>query len=129
MKTKTVKRYYCDFCKKAGQSLGHMRKHENHCTANPNRECGMCALMQRANGDTIQRPMSELLAALDNGGLDELRRVADGCPACMLAAMVQERQGQRERGEEETWYEFDYKKERDALFGVINPLLDGQNPW
>ena len=35
-------RYYRDFCKKSGGSAYHMRRHESACTANPNRQCGMC---------------------------------------------------------------------------------------
>lgn len=32
--------YYCDFCKK--KSLNSLRKHEKHCTANPDRICRLC---------------------------------------------------------------------------------------
>jgi hypothetical protein len=42
MKTKQVTRYICEFCGKTGYSLGGMRKHEGHCTLNPERACGMC---------------------------------------------------------------------------------------
>jgi hypothetical protein len=42
MKTKKVNRYYCDFCNRGGCSAAHMKKHERHCTANPERECRVC---------------------------------------------------------------------------------------
>lgn len=42
MRTKKVNRYFCDFCKRSGGSAYHMRRHEVGCTANPERECGMC---------------------------------------------------------------------------------------
>lgn len=96
-------RYYCDHCKKAGGSGGHIRRHEFGCTANPNRACGIC----REN-DFHPKPLAELVALcrarathhtdpttefdyhdLDAAALKELREAADGCPACMLAAMRQ----------------------------------------
>jgi hypothetical protein len=40
MKVKIKKVYYCDFCRK--HSLRSLVKHEEHCTANPNRKCGLC---------------------------------------------------------------------------------------
>ena len=40
MKVKIKKVYYCDFCRK--HSLRPLVKHEEHCTANPNRKCGLC---------------------------------------------------------------------------------------
>jgi hypothetical protein len=42
MKIIVKKVYYCDFCKKHGLSAGSMKKHEIHCTANPNRICKLC---------------------------------------------------------------------------------------
>ena len=34
-------RYKCVHCGKIGYSAGHMRRHANRCTANPDRKCGM----------------------------------------------------------------------------------------
>ena len=111
MRTKKVNRYYCDFCKKAGCSAGHMRKHEAGCTNNPNRVCGMC----RA-GELSQEPMADLLAclpecpdpsnelygpetpegeryrnqiALLEDGMKKLRKLCQDCPACIAAALRQ----------------------------------------
>lgn len=42
MKTIIKKVYYCDFCKKHGLSSGSLKKHEKHCTNNPNRFCRIC---------------------------------------------------------------------------------------
>ena len=39
---KRVWRYYCSFCGKGGCSGGHIKHHEDHCTMNPMRKCGMC---------------------------------------------------------------------------------------
>jgi len=83
MQTKTVKRYYCDFCKKSGGSSYHMKKHESSCTKNPNRVCGMCAIVGKS-----QKTIRELTEAA-KFGLESLRNVASGCPACMLSAIRQ----------------------------------------
>ena len=106
MRTKRVNRYYCDYCKKSGCSKYHMERHEMFCTMNPNRECRMCALV-----DEPQPDLAELIALLptasweqeseDNGLLSydfhdaldgamvKLKEAANGCPACMLAALRQ----------------------------------------
>lgn len=43
MRIKHVIRYYCDFCSKGYFRIDGISKHESRCTANPNRNCGMCA--------------------------------------------------------------------------------------
>lgn len=53
MKTKFVKRHYCDYCKKSGGSKGHMKHHEERCTNNPDRKCGMC---EKADQDQPSLP-------------------------------------------------------------------------
>ncbi len=82
MRKKRVWRFYCDHCSKGGCSGGHIAKHEKGCTRNPNRECGMC----RETG-LDQSPTSELLEALTSGGIAKVRELADGCPACIMAAI------------------------------------------
>jgi hypothetical protein len=113
-------RYYCDHCKKAGGSKGHIAKHERGCTANPNRVCGLCA-----HSGEAQTPLVDLIALLDAAPpavaaddttvnheadkriservLADLRIAANGCVACMFAAI---RQTKHERH-----YEFDARKE------------------
>lgn len=101
MITKTVKRYWCEFCRKSGGSAGHMRRHEERCTSNPNRVCGMCKLI----GTTEEHaPLSELIAYfppvpdLETRVYDDqyiraveaampiVREKSGDCPACILAA-------------------------------------------
>ena len=98
-------RYYCDYCKKSGGSGGHMKRHEESCTLNPNRICGMCK-----HTDEKQAAMADMIKVLDvtkitpikdyysetytmlsneKEMLEKLREVANGCPACMLAALRQ----------------------------------------
>lgn len=80
-------RYYCEYCKKSGGSAYHMEMHEKGCTNNPHRVCGMCR-----NAGLKQAGIKHLIGALgigDKEGMDKLRELSKGCPACMLAALRQ----------------------------------------
>ena len=112
MRVKKVNRYYCEFCKKAGCSGGHIRKHETGCTLNPNRVCRMCKMVENEQR-TIAELMEGLPVAADflherrddygvsygrdfvgldvamNDALPKLREAAGNCPACILAALRQ----------------------------------------
>jgi hypothetical protein len=137
VKTRTVKQYCCDFCKKRGLSASHMATHERHCTMNPNRLCRVCPMA----GET-QRPMAELKACLPqrprshweqpydedtghdpsmhigaavDGGLKKLNELTK-CPACTLAAFRQ--------SSIPMWRvsEFDFKAEMKAVWDDINEV-------
>ena len=104
MKTKRVNRYYCDFCKKSGCSAPHMKKHEERCTMNPERICGVCPLV-----DAVQGPLAPLVAMFPSPvdhvatgpdfdesfthavseALKAVRAAANNCPACVFAALRQ----------------------------------------
>ena len=102
MKIKLRKRYYCDHCKKSGGSSFLMKKHEDGCTLNPLRVCWMCSFggKQAAINDLIeaarvdQRRQAAIDKTCDYFAFNaaepiELRKVANGCPACMLAGLRQ----------------------------------------
>lgn len=132
MKVKKVNRYWCEFCGKASCSGGHMKKHEERCTKNPNRKCGVCKLI-----DQEQPSLPELIAVLPDpapylnvdgemsfydGKLQEecnrllpsLRHAAGECPACMLAAI-------RQRGIPVPLVsEFSFSKMMKAIWDDIN---------
>ena len=130
MKTKRVNRYYCDFCKKSGCSAYHMRRHEERCTMNPNRKCGMCDIVGEEQKDLtylmdilpapewIEGELVDLvLETLRNESdiqavIPDLRDAANGCPACMMAAL-------RQKGIPVPMA-MDYKKERDEFWGAYN---------
>ncbi len=97
------RRYWCDYCRKGGNSRHHMAIHEKGCTLNPNRVCGVCSVV-----DLGAKPLAELIAFVasnatweagprdqkDRGFLDDervkgLRELAGGRPVCMLAALRQ----------------------------------------
>lgn len=97
MKVKKVNRYSCDFCKKRTFTAHSMRKHEEHCTMNPDRKCGMCRY-----ADHDQPVLKDLIVVLPvegsnyewfgeavNDALPKLREAAANCPACIMAALRQ----------------------------------------
>lgn len=137
MRRKQVWRYWCDFCNKGGNSGGHMKHHEERCTLNPNRTCGMCKAgneQQMSMGDMLDllpdpSPFVRTMS-LDDGSfgwnyhddslfeevtksLVKLRAVTGNCPACILAAMRQKKIPIRK----ET---FDFKKECDSWWAEFN---------
>ena len=136
MRTKRVNRYYCDFCRKSGCSAPHMAKHERHCTMNPNRECGVCKML-----NLRQQPMAVLLALQPNpadypatdefgaiprelseaaeASLQELRDATDDCPACILAALRQGRICIPAIG-------YDFRREMDAAFERFNERREAE---
>lgn len=112
MRKRKVWRYYCDFCKKAGCSGGHLKNHEKHCTLNPNRDCGMCKARELEQPDLskaillLPNPDEYLSRETDCDGdnificfdgledavdkvLPELRDFVENCPACIMAALRQ----------------------------------------
>jgi hypothetical protein len=137
MTQKKVNQYRCDFCGKKGYSPGHMKKHEERCTKNPNRVCGMCNLTEED-----QPSMQSLLAILpdpeqfkeysgddereyvsmNDGKLEKavedimpkLRELTGNCPACIMAAL-------RQKGiPVPAIHCFDYPKERAAFLASVN---------
>lgn len=124
MQQRKVWRYYCDHCRKGGCGKGAMAKHERHCVKNPNRKCRMCDA-----GETVQQPLVDLLDALRSGGIDRLREVADGCPACMLHAVVMHNQTEPEY-EPETGagggVYFDFKSELKQFWERVN---ESERQW
>lgn len=83
----TVQRnvYYCEFCKRHRLIKGAIENHEPRCIYNPGRHvCGW-------HDDKLAVGDAGLLAAGYKESLDTdwLRRETDGCPACMLAVVVQ----------------------------------------
>lgn len=77
-------RYYCDFCSRAMMVKKAAEKHERGCTMNPARECGLCRIAGLA-----QQPITDLMAPLQDYDFDALKKLADDCPACILAAIRQ----------------------------------------
>lgn len=100
-----------------------MKKHEKHCTLNPNRVCRMCDA-----ADIPQQPTEELVekfkeitdkqsleSFLDSPAAQEncekLRDITQNCPACMLAVI---------RQCPEAIVDFDFRKESESFWRDIN---------
>jgi hypothetical protein len=84
-KVKRVTYLYCDFCNKRMNRVDAMNHHEERCTLNPNRKCGMCK---------DQRDYDKLATIFSswhkkNGRLDALQMLDSNvhCPACMLTVL------------------------------------------
>lgn len=92
MITKKRPRHYCEYCGKGSGNPAYMKRHERGCTLNPNRVCGFCELRVEHLGGEPQKPIKTLIEALGEGSakdLKKLEKIAEGCPACMLAALRQ----------------------------------------
>jgi len=132
MKVRRVNRYACEHCKKTGCSAYHIRLHEERCTLNPSRTCGMCKMLEQE-----QPKMLDLISVLpdptgyarhegqlhffDDGlssavsdVLPKLRDLAGNCPACIMAAL-------RQRGiPVPIAHGFEFTKECKSLWAEIN---------
>jgi hypothetical protein len=122
MNRKRVWRYYCDFCKKAGCSAGHMASHEKGCTANPNR---ICRAHDRLSDHQPQRPIGELVLVLHGKNpteeVEALRELTGGCPMCMLAAIRQcGRQVAADEDGPGFGFPFEFKKELEKAWDNAN---------
>lgn len=136
MKTKKVNRYYCDFCGKGGCAAGHMKRHEERCTLNPNRICGMCIYAENDHKPDDPLGLSGLVAIVNSWRPEELfghdygsveyikaadrqlktlRDAAGNCPACILAALRQAQPGRTDG------VSFAYKTEATAWLENYRP--------
>lgn len=123
MTRRQVYRYYCEFCKKAGCSGGHIRKHEKGCTANPGRVCGLCAHVK-----ADQAPLADLASAFDKSqkdfGLTRARELSHNCPACILSAIRSSKANEwflDFAGQEEApSLEFDFPAEMKRFWQSVN---------
>jgi hypothetical protein len=74
-----------------------MEHHEERCTMNPNRKCGLCGIRDGGSGYLdecldVLNPYLELAETgedLPRSVADKLREVSDGCPVCIYAALRQ----------------------------------------
>jgi len=102
MRKKMVWRYYCDYCKTSKGTKKSMEHHEERCTMNPNRKCGLCAMVGggygqleeglsalKPYGDFVKKPDEAWGGTLPRGAEQKLRDAVDNCPVCMLAAIRQ----------------------------------------
>jgi hypothetical protein len=103
MTTKKITRVraWCDYCKKGIWSVKKMEVHEAHCTMNPNRVCRVCKTLLLQESTSLQELLAICKVAVPEpktigitGTVPEslhinLRRAAQKCPACEMAALRQ----------------------------------------
>jgi hypothetical protein len=123
-------RYKCEYCGKNGRSSGHMRKHEEGCTANPNRICRFHRVVtdEERAAPTVAVLLEVLAAhrADTDHGLKALRESCDNCPCCILAALRQS--GLTKGYADEEGYtppaisdeQFNFKEEHAAVWAKVN---------
>ena len=111
MITKIKKIHYCDYCKKHGMRGPDIKKHEEHCTLNPKRACGLCGRKynEEETGyltlETIihkYKKISKIEQVVNGVDINELSDSVNNCPACILTVI---------RCAELQHIEFDYQKE------------------
>jgi hypothetical protein len=95
--------YYCEHCKRHRMTAAAILKHEPRCIYNPLRDvCGWHADMKPL------APADLVAVFIDTLDIEWLRKQTDGCPACMLAVIVQAR---RHGLDDEDAWDFDYRAE------------------
>lgn len=125
MRSALRRRYWCDYCNKGGMSAYHIRNHELHCVYNSNRICRMCERLKDGLDTDHFHDLRSMIEALGDGdvaGVERLRLVSGGCPACMLSAVVWLQKASKlsdPRGEP-LYVPFDFKRERDELWATVN---------
>lgn len=125
MTKKRVWRYYCEHCKRGTCSASATLRHEKGCCKNPLRICGFC---QEAEFE--QQPIAKLIETLIDGDVAKLREASEGCPMCMLSAIVQSKiQYPPEADDQGRWVDFDFKKERDAFWSDQNDAKSSQTHY
>lgn len=82
--------FYCEFCKRHRLTALAIEKHEPRCIYNPNRSaCGWHDDKKPySHAATLALNLKDRVLK-EGEPLDWLRIGADGCPACMLAAVAQ----------------------------------------
>lgn len=124
MEVKIKKVYYCDFCKKYRLTSNSIKVHEERCTLNPDRECGVCEksiCKDKIMYDEIIKRIEEAYKVLESHREKEwpngivmtfvkefenvIVQIANEieCPVCMLSIV-------RQSGKQE-YCNYDYKKE------------------
>lgn len=130
MITKTVKRHYCEYCKKAMSQRPAMEKHEKHCTLNLNRSCRMCDVIGEHNDiKTLLAMIPNQIITKENcvifeidydqvsneseilQAFREMKEKANNCPACILAVLRQYR-----KENDRMYIPWDYKENVDAFW-------------
>ena len=126
MKVKKKNVYYCDFCKKHSLSPS-LKIHENHCTANPDRECRLCEresvreIIDKYRKYFTVHPMNEAIKIIKEFTLEDIEGELEyQCPNCIFTII---RCLGLNRYYFERKFKFDYKKELAEWWAMENERL------
>lgn len=124
--------FYCDHCKRHRLSKRAIEQHEAKCVYNPDRVCrwtstnfgyedkGWRYKIGAAHPAIDYRELAKTIEPGSQGWLERLREQSWGCPACMLAVIVQARL-HAQATEGQYWHEvfsddgWNYEKEVEAF--------------
>lgn len=124
MTIKTKKVYYCDFCKK--HRLRSLQEHEKYCTANPDRECGLCKdnknikkLFEKYKKiDVIEKEGTIKFSVEPEDIMKSIIMDVDSCPNCCLNIL---RIVFGKTGKNVMWcFYYDYKKSLQEWWNRID---------
>jgi hypothetical protein len=87
MREKTVKRYYCDYCRKGMFKRPMMALHEKSCCLNPDRECYTCKEKRNFRVIVAVHKLTdrERIDSLTQDEVTLYLAKVDQCPTCLLA--------------------------------------------
>lgn len=122
--------YRCEYCKKNSLSKGHMRKHEQGCTKNPDRQCGWC--LRDFTTQRLDPPLTRA-EVFDNqeGARGRAMLFYSNCPGCMMAEIRQaddscaQELGWDYLGAIETWREQE-SEVREEMLKAAHGITDGR---
>lgn len=138
MKTKIKTVYYCEYCGRHRLTSHSIKKHEEHCTLNPHRVCGMCGLSDLTpllekyrNRFKIEKEEAEFGTTLNEVQLkwvwtdgevtiEDIQDDVEGCPACTLAILRQTAMDRYPSPLDG----FDYQKARKEWWQEVNAAKD-----
>jgi hypothetical protein len=100
MRTKTVKRYYCDFCSRGFFKKPDAINHELTCISNPKRACYLCGAksgvfdfvglaneMKTRTDVFCYEEENGYYSTRSKEAINWLYNKVDGCPTCVLAVL------------------------------------------
>ena len=114
MKTRTVKRHYCDHCHKGMFQRPSMERHEVACFKNPNRKCPVCFDAPEHKPDWDSKGET-----VDAKGAE--------CPACLMAMVMRENRHVHASDEDghSGWINYpNFKEELRAFRNEMNKTSD-----
>jgi len=72
--------YYCEYCNKHRLRSDVIKKHEKHCTLNPNRECRLC-------GNKNIKSIIKKYHIRKKFSLKDIKKDVGDCPNCILTVL------------------------------------------